>query len=516
MVFVVVLLSLWVLVAASTALQPRVGWLFPKYVFPVGWVAGELAGQAIVVQAALLGVLWWWGWPSSVIWRVVVLVVAATNVMANLRLVRSQFDVRRLVRRALDEHPEVPIPTNLPLRHASWWRTLVQWPLAPTNLVITGDIHYGVHRRQRLDVWRTPTTPAGAPVLLYLHGGSWTFGDKRSQARPLLYEFVAQGWVVVTANYRLAPDFPWPAQAEDTQRVLAWIRSFVANYGGDPDRIVTAGSSAGGQLAAMLALEDPTGAIRGCISFYGVLEMTGDESLWGRTGSGIRWLLEERVVQRTVAEDRAYFESMSPLHRIGPTAPPFLVLQGRNDTLVGTGVARAFVRTFATASLSPIYHVELPHAQHAFDLSASPRTSATTRAAVAFATAVTERRPTLSPELWAAYQSPPVVIMVNDGAWRSAPEVARAHGPFYVVTPDNPYSRLTANDEARAGFLRQVQRHGWRSMPSRNTDPSGEWPSEEGRALFGLDEATARALARRWGQHALYEVTGQVTRVVIA
>ncbi len=90
------------------------------------------------------------------------------------------------------------------------------------------NIAYGPLERQRLDVWKMPTTTERAPVIYYIHGGAWTFGDKRQQGRPMLHEFVSRGWVVVAINYRLAPQFPWPAQIEDATRALGWIKSNIA------------------------------------------------------------------------------------------------------------------------------------------------------------------------------------------------------------------------------------------------------------------------------------------------
>ena len=101
-------------------------------------------------------------------------------------------------------------------------------------------------------------------MIFYVHGGAWTFGDKREQGRPMLHEFVRRGWVAVACNYRLAPKNAWPAQIEDVTRTLAWIKKSIASYGGDPSRVVVAGGSAGGHLAALLALRPrtPRGAPR--------------------------------------------------------------------------------------------------------------------------------------------------------------------------------------------------------------------------------------------------------------
>jgi acetyl esterase/lipase len=149
-------------------------------------------------------------------------------------------------------------------------------------------------------------------------------------------------------------------------------------------------------------------SVRGCMSFYGVLEMTGDETHWHGLGRGLLILLEGRVVkQQQFDEHEDIYHAMSPLEKIDVDAPPFLVVQGGNDTLVDVNVARDFVEKFRVTALSPIYYVELPFTQHAFDVTASPRTSATTRAAVAFATSVTQPRPSLTTLLVDGYQSPP-------------------------------------------------------------------------------------------------------------
>ena len=432
----------------------------------------------------------------------------------------------------MSQSPDRPLTIERPRDYVfgRWWRTALQIPLHPRSMQLHKNIVYGPLERHRLDVWRFSTTPANAPVIYYVHGGAWTFGDKREQGRPMLHEFVCRGWIVVAINYRLAPRFPWPAQIEDVTRALGWIKTNIATYGGDPDRIVVAGGSAGGHLASLLALstndstwrpEEMSGltdwSVRGVLSFYGVLEMSGDEAQWHGLGRAIRRLLTQRVVQLPYEGNEHTYVALSPYERIRPDSPPFFVVQGTNDTLVEVNVARAFVTKFRAVAFAPLYYVELPFTQHAFDLTASPRTSATTRAAVAFAESVTRPRPPLTAALIANYQVPPTQLQVErDGQWIDVLAEASGFGSFFVVTSDNPYSQVLAlsDNETRRRDLRifLVARH-IEYLEARGRDLRGEWPDEIGVALLNVTRESARALALAWQQFAFYEVSND--RVVV-
>ena len=118
---------------------------------------------------------------------------------------------------------------------------------------IDRDLAYGDHERHRLDVHTGDTEPggeeAGAPVLVFVHGGGFTGGDKHVPGAPM-YDHVGawavrNGWVGVTITYRLAPGHTWPSGAQDVAAAVQWVRGNIASYGGDPSRIVVAGHSAG-------------------------------------------------------------------------------------------------------------------------------------------------------------------------------------------------------------------------------------------------------------------------------
>jgi acetyl esterase/lipase len=120
---------------------------------------------------------------------------------------------------------------------------------------IVRDLRYGEHERHRLDVHAggepsgDGTDDHGAPVFVFVHGGGFVAGDKDHPGTPV-YDMVGawavrHGWVGVNMTYRLAPEVQWPAGAEDVAAAVAWLRGNIAGYGGDPDRIVVMGNSAG-------------------------------------------------------------------------------------------------------------------------------------------------------------------------------------------------------------------------------------------------------------------------------
>lgn len=107
--------------------------------------------------------------------------------------------------------------------------------------------------KDRLDVY----VPAGAnraPVILSLHGGALTQGDKAQQAF-VGQRFASEGIVTVVANYRLSPAVSHPAHIEDAAASFAWTRRHIDQHGGDPARIFVIGHSAGAYLAGLLALD---------------------------------------------------------------------------------------------------------------------------------------------------------------------------------------------------------------------------------------------------------------------
>jgi acetyl esterase/lipase len=220
-----------------------------------------------------------------------------------------------------------------------------------------------------------------SPVILQIHGGGWTIGAKDTQGRPLMNHLARAGWVCVAANYRLSPRGRWPDHLVDCKLALAWIREHVHEYGGDPSRVVVTGGSAGGHLAAMLALtqNDPAyqpgfadidTTVSAAIPMYGAYDMVETFTAFGsRIGRKIAGWVGAVVLGTTPDRDPGAFVDASPVAHVDPSdaATPFLVVHGTVDNLVPVEQARRFAARLRDVGCDVTY-VELQGAPHAFDV----------------------------------------------------------------------------------------------------------------------------------------------------
>ena len=128
-----------------------------------------------------------------------------------------------------------------------------------------------------------PTDEKGSlPCVIYIHGGGWRSGS-RAAVQPVCRYLAQQGEaLVINVEYRLAPEYKWPAGLEDCWAVLCWVYENAESLRVDRNRIVVAGDSAGGNLAALCAHRDrnrKTGMIRGQVLYYAALTVKDTEGL---------------------------------------------------------------------------------------------------------------------------------------------------------------------------------------------------------------------------------------------
>ncbi|MEX7468623.1 alpha/beta hydrolase [Mycobacterium adipatum] len=189
-------------------------------------------------------------------------------------------------------------------------------------------------------IYWPPESPQTPPVLLFFHGGGWVVGDLDSYDGTARAHAAGVGAVVVSVDYRLAPEHPYPAAVEDVWAVTRWVAAHAAELGADPARIAVAGDSAGGNLAAVVALLARDAGVRLRAQLLWYPATTWDTSLASFTENADAPILGRRAVG-----------SFSTLYAadIDLSDPPATLVPARAATLAG--VAPAYI---AVAGYDPL------------------------------------------------------------------------------------------------------------------------------------------------------------------
>jgi acetyl esterase/lipase len=245
----------------------------------------------------------------------------------------------------------------------------------------------------RLDVHRARDGSGPRPLLLYVHGGAWMIGHRERQGLPLMKYLAARGWICISVDYRLSPRATFPEHLVDVKRAIVWVRDHAAELGGDPAFLSIAGNSAGGHLAALAALtanrpeyqpgfEDRDTTVDACVGFYGIYDFTDRWGHWPHPG--MKDLLERHVMKARLEEARDAYAAASPVDQVHAGAPPFLLVHGTHDSLAPCDESRRLHEKLRAVSRSPAFCLEVPGAQHAFEVFPSARTRHVVRGAARF------------------------------------------------------------------------------------------------------------------------------------
>ncbi len=196
--------------------------------------------------------------------------------------------------------------------------------------------------KNKLDLFLPAPSAAPAPVLVFVHGGGWTTGDRAFS--PGGYDvygnigryFAAHGVATAVISYRLIPDVHLEQQIDDVAHAVAWVHANAGRYGADPDAIFLSGHSAGGQLSAWVTLDRsrlaavgvPESAIRGVLPASGAGYDMADEETY-RLGAD-RDYYEQRFRNGDTGD--GWKRAASPIRFVRADAPPFLVLYASGET----------------------------------------------------------------------------------------------------------------------------------------------------------------------------------------
>jgi acetyl esterase/lipase len=242
------------------------------------------------------------------------------------------------------------------------------------------------YRALELDLW-IPPAEAPPPVVVWVHGGAWMVGNRHllpGSLRPgrLFDELLAAGLAVATVEYRHAREAPFPAQLHDVKAAVRWLRHSAADLGIDAGRVGIGGESAGGHLAALVALtagrpdlegavgvRGPSSAVDAVVDWYGVADAGSMPETEIPPEVAAALPPEDRVPPLEVlldGVDAATRELVSPVVHAHPGAPPFLLVHGTADTVVPHAQSELLARALRDVG-ADVRLESVPGAGHGWD-----------------------------------------------------------------------------------------------------------------------------------------------------
>ncbi|MDI1319114.1 MAG: alpha/beta hydrolase [bacterium] len=248
----------------------------------------------------------------------------------------------------------------------------------PTDVRIEHDVAYLADaREEKADLYFPLAPPKGKllPAVVIIHGGGFNDGDKgRPREINIGQTLALHGYVGMSINYKLARAkgvATWPQPVYDAKASVRWLRQNAARLGLDPDRIAVIGCSAGGNLAAMLALTGPadefdaaspdpgvSAAVRCAIDFYGVVELLDYHDM--------------KMFARTRAEAPDLYRRGSPNRYADAKDAPMLIVHGTADETVKSSHSEVLAAALTKAGVEHQL-VLIPGAPHTFDLQPKER-----------------------------------------------------------------------------------------------------------------------------------------------
>jgi acetyl esterase/lipase len=230
----------------------------------------------------------------------------------------------------------------------------------------TADIAYGADPQQRLDIYKPRHGSSAKPIVVFWHGGRWSFGDKSE------YRFVAAalcdlGYVVVVPNYRHYPQVKMPGFMQDAAQAAVWAAGHAADFGADPKRLYFMGHSAGAQMAALLALDQRylTAAGKPDLPVAGVIGLSGPYDFLPLTEDDTRDMFGPPDL----------YPLSQPINFARAGAPPMLLLHGEADETVRPKNSRNLAAALSAKGVLVTLRVypKLKHADTVAALSAVAR-----------------------------------------------------------------------------------------------------------------------------------------------
>ena len=201
--------------------------------------------------------------------------------------------------------------------------------------------------------------------MIVIHGGGWDSGS-RAELPQLDHWIADHGYAVAAIDYRLAPRWAWPAQADDLRAAIAYVKTHAKQLGVNPKKLVLFGRSAGGQIASAYAYQAHDAAIRGVVAFYSPHDLRF-AWIYARPDDVLNSaLLLKQYTGGTPDTVGRVYDSASALLHVSEDSPPTLLIHGELDTLVWNRQSERLSTVLDRKGVRH-YFLSLPWATHAFD-----------------------------------------------------------------------------------------------------------------------------------------------------
>ena len=268
---------------------------------------------------------------------------------------RDQFGIRTASTSTFDEKRQTPLSLS----------SLIMG-ISSSEVVVDEHVYDIVDDyKLTLDLYRPQFAEGQLPIVVMIHGGAWTTGDKRDL--PSLNEYLAaRGYVVAAISYQLVPSARFPAPQRDVSRAIRYLKGLTDTHGVDSERIALVGRSAGGQIALMAAYNSPDSSVRGVVSLYAPTALR-----WGHANPAKPGIIDSSAVLDAylggppTTHGEKYNEA-EPSHFVNQSAPPTLLIQGLRDEHVSPFHAE-FVSARLIEAGVPHFLLRLPWATHGCD-----------------------------------------------------------------------------------------------------------------------------------------------------
>jgi acetyl esterase/lipase len=220
----------------------------------------------------------------------------------------------------------------------------------------------------KMDVYYPQAMSRPAPVVVYVHGGSWSSGSKADlQGMVDVAEFLARGYLVASVDYRHAPQYEFPAQIEDVKCAIRFLRTNASHFHLDPNRIGAWGHSAGGHLVSLLGTTTADAGFEGDGPYQDQSSrVAAAVDMCGR--ADLRGMPEDKAAAVFGVQSGSVhlLEHASPITFVSKDDPPFLILHGDKDDMVPLRASEEFYKRLKAAGV-PVKLVVVKNADHSFN-----------------------------------------------------------------------------------------------------------------------------------------------------